>query len=320
MSEYNFYPEKPQLIEQKQKGGMSLTFFSLVLFILVFYLLVDELNFIIYLVVVLLIHELGHFIAMKLFRYKNVRMLFIPLMGAFVQGVKSNYSQRESLIVTAAGPFPGILLGSACIYYGDQWQIQMLVSVGMLFYLLNIINLLPLDPLDGGQLFKLLVRKNNEVFILIFAFISSLAMIGVGWYLYSIGSGGVILMLFGFFIGFRVRAMQKKYEIHKELKGNGVDYTTTYKLLSNETYAKIKRVVLENTPTLQKYMGQVSEEELDPIFASQVNNVLVTPLKRDTSFLFRILVIVFWIGSFVLPYFIFMNLDLQWFLDFSNAV
>lgn len=320
MSEHNFYPEKPQLVEQKQKGGMSLTFFSLVLFILVFYLLVDELNFILYLVVVLLIHELGHFLAMKFFKYKNVRMLFIPLMGAFVQGVKSNYSQKESIIVTASGPFPGILLGTACIYFGNQWQSQLIVSFGMLFYLLNIINLLPLDPLDGGQLFKLLVKKNSEIFILIFAFISSLTMIGVGWYLYSIGGGGIILMLFGFVMGFRVRAMQKKHEIHKELKEDGVDFRTTYKLMSNETYAKIKRVVIEYTPTLQKYMEQVSQEELEPIFASQVNNVLVSPLNRDTSLLFKFFVITFWLGSFILPYFLFMNVDLQWFLDFSNAV
>tara|TARA_B110000285_G_scaffold111291_1_gene126336 strand:- start:3775 stop:4737 length:963 start_codon:yes stop_codon:yes gene_type:complete len=320
VNEHNFYPEKPQLTEQKQKGGMSLTFFSLVLFILVFYLLVDELNFIIYLVTVLLIHELGHFIAMKLFKYKNVRMLFIPLMGAFVQGVKSNYSQKESLLVTAAGPFPGIFLGGVCVYLGSLWNLEMLVSVGILFYFLNIINLLPLDPLDGGQLFKLLVRKNNEIFIMIFAFVSSIIMIGIGWYFYYMDKSGLILMLFGFVMGFRVRAMQKKYEIHKELKGNGVDYTSTYKLLSNEAYAKIKRVVLEYTPTLQKYMGQVSDEELDPIFASQVNNILVTPLKRDTSLLFRILVIVFWIGSFALPYFFFMNLNLQPWMESINAV
>jgi len=320
VSEHSFYPEKPKLVEPKQKGGMSLTFFSLVLFILVFYLLVDELNFILYLVSVLLIHELGHFIAMKLFKYKNVRMLFIPLMGAFVQGVKSNYSQKQSVLVTAAGPFPGIILGTGCIYFGCSLGFEMLVSIGMLFYLLNIINLLPLDPLDGGQLFKLLVRKNNEIFIMIFAFISSLIMIAVGWYFHSIDQGGIVLMLFGFIMGFRVRAMQKKYEIHKELKGNGVDYITTYKLLSNETYSKIKRVVLEYTPALQKYMGQVSDEELDPIFASQVNNVLETPLEKDTSLVFRIIIVVFWVGAFISPYFLFMNLNLQPWLDSINAV
>lgn len=311
MESFDFYPEKPELVEPKQKGGMSLTFFSLVLFVLVFFLFFDnEINFIVYLVVVLLIHELGHFLAMKFFKYKNVRMLFIPLMGAFVQGVKSNYSQKESFIVTVAGPFPGIVIGALLIYFGAEHHYEWLLTVGLLFLLLNIINLLPLDPLDGGQMFKLYFNKGNELVLMIFAFISSLCMIGVGWYINS-----YVLMLFGFFMGFRVRALQKKYEIHKELKQEGVDFATTYNLLSNQTYSQIKKVVLEYTPTLQKYTGQVSSEELDPIFASQVNSVLVTPLKKDTSFFFRLMVFVFWIASFVVPIVLFMSIDVQWYLD-----
>ena len=311
MNSFDFHPEKPDLVEQKPKGGMSMTFFSIVLFMLIFLLFAgDEINFIIYLVIVLLLHEMGHFFAMKFFKYKNVRMLFVPLMGAFVQGTKSDPSQKQSFIVTAAGPFPGILIGTLMIYSGSESHIAWMLSVGFLFLLLNIINLLPLDPLDGGQMFKLFVRKSSELFLMIFAFVSSLVMIGVGWYIDSI-----ILMIFGFFMGFRVRAMQKKYEIHKELKEEGVDYATTYKMLSNEAYAKIKRVVLEYTPSLRKYVDQFSPEELEPIFASQVNNVLTSPLRKDTSILFKILLLLLWIGAFILPIILFMNIDIQWYLD-----
>ena len=207
MDSFDFHPEKPELAEQAPKGGLSLTFFSLVLFVLIFLLFFgDEINFIIYLVIVLLIHELGHFLAMKAFKYKNVRMLFVPLMGAFVQGTKTNYSQRQSFIVTAAGPLPGIVIGALFVYFANASQESWMMTTGLLFLLLNIINLLPLDPLDGGQLFKLFVKDKNELFLMIFAFVSSLFMIGIGWYISS-----YILMIFGFFMGFRVRAMQKKY-------------------------------------------------------------------------------------------------------------
>ncbi|HIP31340.1 MAG TPA: hypothetical protein EYG86_01115 [Crocinitomicaceae bacterium] len=309
MESFDFFPEKPELAEQTPKGGLSLTFFSMVLFVLIFLLFFgDEINFIIYLVIVLLIHELGHFLAMKAFKYKNVRMLFIPLMGAFVQGTKNNYSQKQSFIVTAAGPFPGIIIGAALVYFGNDFRSEWMVTTGLLFLLLNLINLIPLDPLDGGQLFKLFVRKNNELFLMIFAFVSSLIMIGVGWYLNSI-----ILMLFGFFMGFRVRSMQKKYEIHKELKEVGVNYSTTYKLLSNETYSKIRKVVIDYTPALQKYIDQVSIEDLAPVLASQVNSVLETPLEKDTSVLFKILLLVFWIASFAIPISLFFSINLQWY-------
>jgi len=310
MDSFDFYSEKPELVEKTQKGGMSLTFFSLVLFVLVFFLFTDQINFIIYLVVVLLFHELGHFLAMKFFRYKGVRMMFIPLMGAFVQGTKLNYSQKESFIVTAAGPFPGVLMGGLLIYFGADFHFSWMVSVGMLFLLLNLINLLPIDPLDGGQMFKLFFRKKNELFLMIFALLSSLTIIGVGWYISS-----YILIIFGFFMGFRVRAMQKKYEIHKELNERNVDYATTYNLLSNKGFHQIKRIIIEYTPALEKYIDQVSEEELNPVLASQVNNVLVTPLKNDSSLLFKFILLILWLTSFFVPFLLFWYVDIQWYID-----
>ena len=309
MEDFDFYPTKPELIEEKPKGGLSLTIFSMVLFVLVFLLLLgDEVNFIISLLVVLIIHELGHFITMKLFKYKNVRMLFVPLMGAFVQGSKTRYSQKQSFIVTAAGPFPGVAIGTAVMYYAAEIQNEWLMNLGFLFLLLNIINLLPLDPLDGGQMFKLLFRKNNEFFLMIFALISSIFMIAVGWYLDS-----YVVMLFGFFMGFRVRALQKKHQVHKELKDDEVNFSTTYKLLSNKDYVKIKNVVLEHTPALRKFLDQVSTEESDPVMASQVNSMLEVPLKQDASIFFKIILVLLWMLSFAAPVILFFTLNLEWF-------
>lgn len=309
MEDFDFYPAKPKLIEEKPKGGLSLTIFSMVLFVLVFLLLLgDEVNFIISLLVVLIIHELGHFITMKLFKYKNVRMLFVPLMGAFVQGSKTRYSQKQSFIVTAAGPFPGVAIGTAVMWYAAEIQNEWLMNLGFLFLLLNIINLLPLDPLDGGQLFKLLFRKNNEFFLMVFALLSSIFMIAIGWYLDS-----YIVMLFGFFMGFRVRALQKKHQVHKELKDDEVNFSTTYKLLSNKDYLKIKNVVLEHTPALRKFMDQVTSEESDPIMASQVNSMLEVPLKQDASILFKIMLVLLWMLSFATPIILFFTLNLEWF-------
>ena len=67
MEDFDFYPQKPELVESKQKSSLSLTVFSLVLFVLVFVLFFgsDEINFIVYLMGVLIIHEMGHFLAMS---------------------------------------------------------------------------------------------------------------------------------------------------------------------------------------------------------------------------------------------------------------
>ena len=178
MSDFFDFPEKPVLAKPSEDSNWGLTIFSIVLFIGVFLLFFDhEFEFVTHLVLVLIIHEFGHFIAMKWFGYKSVKMLFIPLMGAFVQGFKDKYSQKESLIVVLAGPIPGVLFGTIFFLAANYYEIPSLLNLSVLFLFLNIINLLPLDPLDGGQMVKLLAKKRRDLFLLIFAFVSSLVLI-----------------------------------------------------------------------------------------------------------------------------------------------
>lgn len=311
MEDSDFYPPKPELIEYKPRGSAGLTVLSLVLFTMAFLWIFgpEEFSFLAMLIAVLIIHEMGHFIMMKVFKYENVRMLFIPLMGAFVQGKKRNYSQRESFLVIFAGPFPGMIIGSILLWYSNAYHIAWMLQLSSLFLLLNIINLLPLDPLDGGQLFKLFGLRNHEYFLMVFAFISSIIIIALG---YFIGEFGYLLIIFGFLMAFRVRSMQKQYQMHNELKKEEVDYQKSYKSLTNREFARIKQVVLEHTPQLKKYIDQISEDQSDPLIASQVNNVLVTPLKNDASPLFRTVVLMLWLLAFALPFLMYFTLDLVW--------
>lgn len=308
MDEYDFYPPKPELVEHQPKSSLSLTIFSMVMFVLAFVLIFDDsLNFILYLLVVLLFHELGHFAMMKLFGYENVRMLFVPLMGAFVQGKKNEFSQKQSFIVTVMGPLPGVLVGAILMWYGNVLHLDWLVELSSLFLLLNLINLLPLDPLDGGQLFKLYVRSHYELFLMIFALISSLAIIGIGFWL-----GSYLIMIFGFFMAFRVRALQKQFAMHKELKEDEINIATSYKLLSNKDFVKIREVVLTHTPQLRRFIDEVPADESDPIIASQVNNVLITPIKKDASFLFKLIILILWLAAFAVPVLLYYSLDATW--------
>lgn len=303
--EHNFYPEKPELIEPKARGNMALTFFSVVVFILSFLLLfTDEVSFILNLVLVLIIHELGHFLMMKLFGYQNVRMLFIPLMGAFVQGTKKEFSQKQSLIVISAGPFPGIVLGIISLYLASVYKSDYLFELSILFLIINIINLVPLDPLDGGQLLKLLLNINHDLFIMIFTLFSSLSLIFIGWYLDS-----WFLIVFGFLMGFRVRSFQNQYELRKKIKEDEINYHASYDTLSNKDFAKIKSILLDNIPNLQNYLDMVEESEAKQMIASQVNNILVTPIKRDAALWLKILIVISWIASISFPIWVILNFD-----------
>ena len=308
----DWYEAKPVLEKVKVRSNWGLTLFSVLLFALSFlYLFADELDFIFYLVLVLFLHESGHYLLMKLFKYQDLRMLFIPLMGAFVQGSKKHYSQKESFLVIAAGPFPGVVFGLILLFLANQYQQTWLLELSFLFLFLNVINLLPIDPLDGGQLFKLFVRQKRDLFLLLFALLSSLLMISVGYLIDS-----WILLAFGLLMSFKVRSFQRNYHLRQILDQQGIDYELNYEDLSDQDYHRLKTVVLEENPKL-KSMHDAHGAAVQEVVASHVNAVLSVPITRDTSLLFRILLVCSWLLLISLPVFLLIGpfLDFTWYFE-----
>jgi Zn-dependent protease len=130
---------------------------SLTLFILSCIQFLSPVNIAIF-VGVLLLHECGHLAAMKWRGYRHHIMLFIPWLGAMVTGEKDDATVVDKTIVALSGPLPGLLLGC-----GLGWWTQELtnpdwlnMAIEMLIWL-NALNLLPLHPLDGGQVIDVLL-------------------------------------------------------------------------------------------------------------------------------------------------------------------
>jgi Zn-dependent protease len=312
MEEFDLYPQKPLIEKVKIESNWGLTFFSLVLFVGTFlFLFKDQIRFVLFLILVLFIHEMGHFLFMKLFKYENVRMLFIPLMGAFVQGSKEKYSQRESFFVISAGPFPGIWIGSALLVFASIYQQEWMLELSFLFLFLNVINLFPIDPLDGGQLFKLYVNKKRDLFLMLFALFSSMLMIFVGWMIDS-----YIILAFGFLMGFKVRSFQRNHHLRKILDEKQISYETTYDELSNEDYAKIKEVLIDETPALKKYLD-LSEENNEEFMASHVNSTLLAPVLKDAGMGLKVTIVCLWLLSLSFPVYLLASdvLDFSWYFE-----
>ena len=148
------------------------TFLSLVLYVTVYYLLFRDIRSIALLVLVIVLHELGHYIAMRSFGYSNVKMLFIPMLGAFVSGSPTSVDPGKKLIVLFSGPLPGIVIGliSAMIYSRTHQHI--FYQLALMFIFLNVFNLIPLTPMDGGQIVETIFKAGNwiqTVFILLSA-------------------------------------------------------------------------------------------------------------------------------------------------------
>jgi Zn-dependent protease len=167
-------PTEPQA--EPSRFNPLRTVISLFIYVAVYYAIFKDLRSVLFLVIVILIHEIGHFIAMKLFGYKDVKMFFVPLLGAFVSGNVKQISLSKKTIMILAGPVPGIILGLICLWLYVITHNSVLYQFALLFLFLNVFNLLPVIPMDGGQLLDTLYLRSSRSVQTAFIILSSLAI------------------------------------------------------------------------------------------------------------------------------------------------
>jgi Zn-dependent protease len=131
------------------------------------------------LILVLLVHELGHYVAMRAFNYRNVQMFFIPFFGAAVTGRNFSVAGYKKAIVSLMGPLPGIVIGAILGVIALVTSNTALIPCAILFLILNGFNLLPFLPLDGGWFFQTVLFSRSVWFELLFRVVTVLALLGL---------------------------------------------------------------------------------------------------------------------------------------------
>jgi Zn-dependent protease len=103
-------------------------------------------------VLMLAIHEMGHYLAAKQ-RNLNVSLpAFIPFIGAMINLRQTPHDAETEAYVAFAGPFIGTLGAFAAYFYGRQTGQELWLAVAYSGFILNLFNLIPVSPLDGGRI------------------------------------------------------------------------------------------------------------------------------------------------------------------------
>jgi Zn-dependent protease len=137
------------------------------------------------LIPVLLFHELGHYAAMRLFGYRNVRMFFIPFLGAAVTGKNFNVAGWKKAVVALLGPVPGIALGAGLGVAGLLLRRPALTDASLLLLIVNGFNLVPLLPFDGGWVLHATLFCRHPVLDTAARALAVVAIVGLGLLLHS---------------------------------------------------------------------------------------------------------------------------------------
>ncbi len=121
--------------------------------------------FAVLLVAALMVHEFGHLLAFRLIGQPWGRMVFLPFLGALAVPRLPYQSQGQSVFAALMGPGFSILIPLAAVaaVLTDTGPTGLFILVGIVVSVLNLFNLLPVEPLDGGiALRSVLARLMGE--------------------------------------------------------------------------------------------------------------------------------------------------------------
>ncbi|MEW6088746.1 MAG: site-2 protease family protein [bacterium] len=158
----------------------ALLVLTLVLFLLSFSVSLS-MKIVFWIAITIFIHELGHYSGMRLFGYRDTNIFFIPFIGAVTTGMKEDAPVYQKLIIYLLGPVPGMIIGTIMmlvfiIKYSSPEPL--FAEAGTAFIAINYFNMLPVLPLDGGQVFNLLLFTRFPL-LEVFFYIASAVILSI---------------------------------------------------------------------------------------------------------------------------------------------
>lgn len=107
----------------------------------------------------LLVHEYGHVWAMKRFGMRVRTVSFIPFLGAVAVAEDQFPSRRAEAVIAIMGPLWGGTLAFATHGAFLVTDEPLVAALASWMALVNLFNLIPIHPLDGGRILKSLIAS-----------------------------------------------------------------------------------------------------------------------------------------------------------------
>lgn len=293
------FPPKPIFVEDK-KNWLRKSLINLAIYAFIFVVILNiELIYGAAIIIVLLVHETGHFLAMKAFKYYNPKLFTLPLLGTFNQSYKDNsITQSKMSIIILAGPIPGIIIGLLLLVCNSYYPNERLEMLGNIFVGLNFFNLLPFMPLDGGLLLENLFINHNYIIKLVFTILSIvLLLLFAIWFRYLFFLIIPISMVLELIIEF------KNQRIRDYLNQEHINCVTTYGDLPDKNYWLIRDCILLsfNKRYSMVKAGDHQYTIIEGTLMKHVMSIIKSPITSDLKIIGKIVMLLVLLGFLILP-------------------
>jgi Zn-dependent protease len=104
------------------------------------------------LVFLIFVHEMGHVIAAKWLGLPVSAPLFIPFVGAAILLKQNPRDAWTEALMAYGGPLAGCIGSWLCWAVALQLQASWIMAVASVSFVINLFNMIPVPPLDGGRI------------------------------------------------------------------------------------------------------------------------------------------------------------------------
>jgi Zn-dependent protease len=103
-------------------------------------------------VVLIFVHEMGHVVAAKWLGMPVSAPLFIPFIGASIIMKENPRDAWTEALMAYGGPLAGCIGSWICWFLAIQLHLPWMMAVASTSFFINIFNMIPVPPLDGGRI------------------------------------------------------------------------------------------------------------------------------------------------------------------------
>jgi Zn-dependent protease len=103
-------------------------------------------------IALLFLHEMGHYVAARQRGLDVGAPMFIPFVGAWIALKEVPHDVETEAYVAMGGPLVGTVGAVLCYLVGRSTDTTALIAISYAGLFLNLFNLLPVSPLDGGRI------------------------------------------------------------------------------------------------------------------------------------------------------------------------
>ncbi len=176
---------------------------------------------------------------------------------------------------------------------------------------INLINLLPVYPLDGGQLLNRIFLDEESWISKGFVILSAALMCYIAWRL-----DFYVLLIFPVMMLLRLKGDHQFDDIEKKIEDAGINADVAYGDMPDADYWKIRNIVIENHPPFRDvplappYNYDKKEEKI----MTTIQGLLHRHLIQDVSIVGKCFLVLIWLAAFGVPWF--LQLDMSVFHRF----